>query len=94
MSSLHIVFSIYYALQLFSALVISTDLDSPRAKTLIQRWFMTPYKEGILLGDVLAILIWLPAVLSIIVVWGLLPGTADALAWFCNIKLTKPRPRK
>jgi hypothetical protein len=89
------IWSIFYAaVQLIATVLLATNYNDNRVKRTINSFFVTPYRNGIVLGDVISALTFLPAIILVILTFGTLPFIGDTFVFLFELKLTKPRPRK
>jgi hypothetical protein len=84
----------YAVFQFGLAWVLTFEYNDDRAIGVLRYFFVTPYLRGIYVGDVLAAIFCLPAIFLVLLFFGTIPFTIDAISWVCEIKLTKPRHKK
>lgn len=90
MTTLDLVFFIYSLIQLIS-FVLMTSLMGNEVP---EAFFVDPYRQGITIGNVFAVIMFLPAILLNIAVLHSVPWILDAICYVSEIQLTKPRRKQ
>lgn len=77
-----------------AAIIISSEHEGGRVDGIIESFFKSPYRDGIRLGHILAVVFLFPAIALNMVVFGSIPFVFDTVSFICNVRITKPRPKK
>lgn len=96
MSHLQIFFLALYGLINLVAFVGElSDLEGKRGRAMhvINEYVVEPYRRGIIIGNIFLLFLIGPALLSLVLLFGTIPGTVDVFTYIMDIRLTKPRPK-
>lgn len=90
MNKLDIALFVYGLIEFASFVFMTSEMGND----VFKEFFVKPYRDGITIGNVLAIIMFLPAILLNIAVLNTVPWILDAIFYISDIQLTKPRRKQ